>query len=160
MALKAKSVYRDLGFKKKLAEIKALADKNEVAVGITGDKATENVDGDFRMVDLAAVHEYGSLDDRIPERAPIRTGILLGRKKIKAATELLLTKAVEGSLTVEQAQQQIGEVAVAEIRNAIRKRLPPPNTPETIRRKGSSVPLIDKGRLIASYTSVVRPKKK
>ena len=49
----------------------------------------------------------------------------------------------------------LGMALVGDVQQRIRNRIPPPNAPYTIARKGSDVPLIDTGRLRQSIDFVV-----
>jgi hypothetical protein len=44
------------------------------------------------------------------------------------------------------------------MRRRVRKRIPPPLKPETIKRKKSSVPLVDTGQLVAAIMAKVSAK--
>ena len=57
--------------------------------------------------------------------------------------------------TLPQLLNTLGAKAAADVKNTIRQGIPPPNSPETIRRKGSSRPLIDTGQLINAITWIV-----
>jgi hypothetical protein len=50
---------------------------------------------------------------------------------------------------------RIGMVAVGDVQRRIVQRIPPPNAPSTIAKKGSDVPLIDTGRLRQSVDYTV-----
>ena len=71
----------------------------------------------LEMAELMAVHEYGSTDDRIPERAPIRKSIQNNRDRYikllgKAAGKYLDKRNLEG-------YEKLGVVAVSEIQRTI-----------------------------------------
>ncbi|MCX8207429.1 MAG: hypothetical protein N3G75_06315 [Methanothrix sp.] len=55
-----------------------------------------------------------------------------------------------------QSMEKIGVLLENAIIERIRAHIPPPLKPETVRRKGSSTPLIDTGQLIGSITHQIR----
>jgi hypothetical protein len=163
----------DFGYKKAVESFRELAKDREIAVGITGPKAGEEVKVDlskaigpkksFTKVELAAVHEFGSLNGRIPQRSFIRAGIDKNQEKINSIVVEVAKQVSDGKLTSEVGLGRIGLAAVAFIKRRIKDRIPPPNAPSTIAAKTKQgrkdVPLIDTGQnLLASIVSVVRPK--
>jgi hypothetical protein len=124
-----------------------------VAVGILQD---EKRDDGFSMVDLALVHEYGSRNGRIPQRSFIRSTCDAKRKAHASLIGRLQRKYIDGKLTMKQALTQLGEVVAKDMVLAINRGIDPELADSTIRRKKSSKPLIDTGRLKGSITHEVR----
>lgn len=125
-----------------------------VAVGVLQDEPVAN---GFTMVDLATVHEYGSKDGRIPQRSFIRSTCDAKRKEHMSLIERLQSKVIAGVLTIKQALTQLGEVVAKDMVQTINRGIEPTLEPATIKRKkGSSKPLIDTGRLKGSITHEVR----
>lgn len=117
----------------------------DVYVGIRSTKGAD-------LVMRAVVNEFGT--KTIPERSFLRSTMDL-RRDFYAD---LLTDAVDRSLDghpTARALEQIGQIAVGDVRDTISRGVPPPNAPSTIRRKGSSKPLIDTGRMWQSLDAVV-----
>jgi len=127
--------------------------QSHVAVGILQD---EPHDEHFSMVDLAMVHEYGSRDGRIPARSFIRSTCDAKRKEHLELIRTLQEKILLGRLTTKQALTQLGEVVAKDMVQTINEGIEPALLEETIRRKKSSKPLIDTGRLKGSITHEVR----
>lgn len=115
-----------------------------VAVGILQD---EPVTDRFSMVDLAMVHEFGSKDGRIPQRSFMRSTCDAKRSEHIKLVGLLQSKIVDGKLSIKQALSQLGEVVEKDIVQTINRGIRPTLKPATIKRKGSSKPLIDTGHL-------------
>ncbi len=124
-----------------------------VAIGILQD---EKRDEGFSMVDLAMVHEYGSKDGHIPERSFIRSTCDAKRKVHLRLLQRLEKKLISGHLNKKQALIQFGEMVKSDMVQAINNGIDPALDPKTIRRKKSSKPLIDTGRLKGSITHEVR----
>jgi phage gpG-like protein len=133
--------------------LKKMRRSPHVAVGILQD---ERIDDRFSMVDLAAVHEYGSRDGRIPQRSFIRTTCDAQHKKHFKLISALQAKMLDGALNVRQALTRLGEVVSKDMVRTINRGIVPALKPVTIRRKKSSKPLIDTGRLKGSITHEVR----
>lgn len=103
---------------------------------------------------VAAVHEFGSPEQGIPERSFLRGGIREGVPKFNRLNEANLRAVVLGSKTVDQSLDMLGVVATGEVKRKIRQGPFEPLKQSTIDRKGSSKPLIDTGQLIQSITYV------
>jgi hypothetical protein len=144
---------RDRGYQALLARSIALRASPVVRVGIQGAEASapaNGTDGLWDLVTLASVHEFGAAD--VPERSFIRNWFDENLPAIEAKFKALLLSALSGGITVKQAFEQFGLWAAAQIKIRIRHGIQPPDSPETIARKGSSVPLVDTGQLLNSVT--------
>lgn len=146
--------------------------EKRVKVGVLTDsqhKADEEEGGEeIGMLELAAIHEFGSPAANIPERSFLRATIDGKRAEVNKAIEQIvgaevreLFKGAEGKDVSESqadsaARRALGKLGlklVAMIRATIRNRetVGPENQelqPETIERKGSSLPLVDTAQLI------------
>lgn len=125
-----------------------------VRVGIFG---TEAHDGHFLMVELAAVHEFGSSRAGIPERSFIRR--TFKEQEHAAATVIArVAKAiVTDKITVEHGLDILGTWGADQVKRTVTQGtgVPPPLAQSTIDRKGSTRPLVDTGRLINAVTHKV-----
>jgi hypothetical protein len=133
--------------------LKNVEKHDHVAVGILQDEPRN--DG-FSMVDLAMAHEYGSKDGRIPERSFIRSTCDAQRKKHLDLIRQFQSKILLGRITAKQALTQLGEVVSKDMVETINNGIDPALKPATIKRKSSSKPLIDTGRLKGSITHEIR----
>lgn len=97
------------------------------------------------VAEVGAFHEFGLGDN--PVRSFIRGWFDESQAEIEALLRSQLRLAVEGRVTTAQAAERIALKCEASVKRRIRNRIPPPLKPETIKRKGSSVPLIDTGQL-------------
>ncbi len=150
--------------------------EKRVKVGVLTDskhKAEEAGDSEISMLELAAIHEFGSPAAGIVERSFIRATINGKRPEVNAAIEQLVGRAVGKLLTIEggpseseaedaatQALGLLGTKLVAMIRATIRNRetVGPEdqaNAPSTIARKGSSLPLVDSAQLLQAIDYAV-----
>jgi hypothetical protein len=101
------------------------------------------------LVEIMAVHEIGSSDGRIPERAPIRTTFLVRAKDELVAMQTKLARAiVTDGMDPIKALKLLGTWSAAAVKRTITEEdLPPPLRASTIARKGSTKPLVDTGLL-------------
>lgn len=99
---------------------------------------------------LAEIHEFGL---GVPERSFIRAWFDQHQPEIVAVLKGRLAEAARGRISYDDAINQFALWVQGSIQRRIRDGIPPPLAPETIRRKGSSVPLIDTGVLRSSITA-------
>jgi hypothetical protein len=121
-----------------------------VAIGVQSEDGAAVHDGGVTMADLMSIHEFGTSDGHIPERAPIRSNDAKNVPRYKKLTRDLLKSIVFKHKGVSEALAILGEAVQNDIKAGIKEGLPPPNAPSTIARKGSSTPLIDTGILLNS----------
>ena len=107
--------------------------------------------GDITVAGIGFVHEFGSEKAGIPERSFIRS-TLADKKKDIISLQKKLLKKISAGMKVEIALGLVGEFIKDEITKKIVAIKTPPNTAQTIARKGSSNPLIDTGQLKNSIT--------
>ena len=123
-----------------------------VEVGII---ASEKHEGDeLTVAEVGFYNEFGTT--KIPERSFIRSTVKNKTKELKALSSKLLKSIVNGKMTTTDGLGIIGEKMSDEIQRAMVKLRTPPNKPATIRRKGSSNPLIDTEQLKSAITYEVK----
>ena len=146
---KSKTIVKNNKGKKKIIEAtqKIRKDLPIVKIGIQSDSGQYSEDG-LRVVDVATFHEFGTKN--IPERSFIRSNMKKNRKKYLALTAKMYSKMMKGEITPEKALALIGEVIQADIKKGIIEGIPPELSKETIKKKGSSTPLIDTGQMMNS----------
>ncbi|WP_213881206.1 hypothetical protein [Pseudomonas sp. dw_358] len=88
----------------------------------------------------------------IPERSFLRAPLRAHTEDIKKAWRAIIPKVIKGELTLLNGLHQIGARASAFCRDAIKDGIAPANAASTIRKKGSSTPLIDQGILVSKIT--------
>lgn len=101
---------------------------------------------------IAAVHEFGSPEQGIPERPFMRSSMRANAQKYVRLNKINLVRILRGQLTTEQALGQLGEMAKGDVQDTLRNGDFAPLKQSTIDRKGSSKPLIDTGQLRQSVT--------
>ena len=92
---------------------------------------------------VAAWNEFGT--ETIPERPFFRNALAESERGVSN----ILAKGIDTKKMVvdEQLAGRVGEYVQGKIRDSITALKEPPNAPETVRRKGSSDPLMDTGTL-------------
>jgi hypothetical protein len=143
--------------KKKLGRAAESFVRVGVLAGEGGDAVVEG--GDITLVELAAIHEFGSPAAGIPERSFIRS-TFRGRDNREKLSRLLASNArglIHDKITVDVALDRVGAWGASAVKNTIKRRQttgpePQENKPATIARKGSSTPLVDSAVLLNSIT--------
>jgi len=119
-----------------------------VSVGIID--AGSHIDGDLTVASIGFIHEFGT--EKIPERSFMRSTIQEKKKDIIALQKKLLKQIVLGAISQNKALGLIGEFTSDLMSQKIVSISDPPNKSQTIKRKGSSNPLVDTGQMKNSIT--------
>ncbi|MCL2829844.1 MAG: hypothetical protein FWD77_03780 [Betaproteobacteria bacterium] len=127
---------------------KRLVDKGlRIKVGIPGDK--QNGEGES-LAEIGRRNEFGTRTT--PERPFLRTSVRNNRQKYNALNRKNLKAVLEEKMTVAQALDVLGMTAAADMQSEIANGHFAPLKPATIKRKGSSKPLIDSGQMRQAIT--------
>lgn len=144
------TVKRDLRYKGKLEALRKRVKGSGVEVGVlAGTGEHPNGTGGQTIAEIAVWNEFGTQNAKhpIPARPFMRATVRLRRRAYRDLLRRLLHNMVLGKVTTDQAQAVLGMTAQRDIRNTIRKLKSPRNKAATVKRKGSSNPLIDIGIL-------------
>ena len=136
---------------KQLLEQLRTAGEKAVYVGFPAEfdekvKETEN----FNLASLAAVLEFGN--EHIPSRPFLRQTLAENQEKYTA----LFINLLKNGKPLEQIYEHIAVIAQGDVQLNIVKGRWTPNAKSTIRRKKSSKPLIDTGKLRQSVRGIVK----
>ncbi|WPH64024.1 neck protein [Vibrio phage vB_VpP_1] len=138
----------------RVAELKRkFRDAPTVLVGVP--KAAGSYEDGVHTATIAAVNEFGSADGRVPERSFLRSGVSDSEPQIKKLYEKMIPEVIDKDLDVDTIQSLVGQLVVGRITERISEGIEPANSPKTVKRKGSSTPLIDTGHLRQSITYVL-----
>ena len=140
-------------------EMRALTREFRLTIGIHSKDSKPYQKGSDEPATTAQVgsfHEFGT--EKIPAR-PWLTPVFADNRQryingIRCQLRLLLDQAI----TPAQAVGRVGEVIVGDIKERIANGIEPALDEKTIKRKGSSKPLIDTGQLRQSITYQVSKK--
>ena len=136
-------------FFRELAELKEL----EVRVGFQRGKSQEEDGTD--MCDVAAFNELGT--DHIPARPFIRQSVDDNESKINSFLKEEVKDFAQGK-SAEQILKEIGIFQKDLMQDKITSGSFAPNAEFTIKKKGSSKPLVDTGRMRQSVNYVIQKK--
>lgn len=108
---------------------------------------------DTDVVAKAVFNEFGT-STGIPERPFLRNAMTDNRDGYRGMMTRAARKIIEseGKFTKQHALAQLGLKAQGDVQKSITDLREPPNAPATIKRKGSSNPLIDTGEMRARVT--------
>jgi phage gpG-like protein len=145
---------KDMGFKDFMKFLKDAEDGPIVKVGVLGtpENIAPDTDG-ISLVGYASVNEFGTdkagknKNVTIPERSFIRSTVDEKKRSIASKSAHMQRRLFTGKSSIEQALGLMGEHIQNHIQDKIINLKDPPNKPSTIKKKGSSNPLVDTGRL-------------
>lgn len=128
--------------------------KLEVRVGFQAGQAAEDNGADVCAV--AAWNELGT--EHMPSRPFMRQSVDNHESEIDAFIQSLKSYMFSGNATAEEILRRIGVFQKGLIQEEIRNGSFAPNAPSTIKKKGSSHPLIDTGTMRQSVNFVITEK--
>jgi hypothetical protein len=105
----------DQEWKKLQARLRPFVNEPRAEVGVVGEQASED-HGGISMGELAAVHEFGSPKNNIPERSFIRSTLESNASEYATLLRPLLQQLLEGKLKVKRVLSIWGAKASADIR--------------------------------------------
>ena len=145
--------------KAKLQEINDATSKHLV-VGVLGPlaeamhKQADPSEPAVTVAQVAAKNHFGA--PGVPARPFITIALRRKQAPITKVVDAALKAVTEGRSSGERALELVGLFVQGQIQETISEGVAPPNSPQTIARKGSSKPLIDTGQLRQSITYAVR----
>lgn len=140
----------------RIVKMASISRDSYVKVGVIGDEAKATREGGaIDNVQLAQIHEFGA--GPIPERSFIRATFAQNKPAYMALLRAGIKAAYLGKADFLVTLRRIGLKMEADMKKRITTGagIPPPLAPATIRRKGSSRPLVDTGQLVNSISSEV-----
>ena len=146
----AKGTYGDDSVWQKLLGRLRGIDKSHVKVGVLGAAGSE-------VVAIAAVHEFGSKDGRIPERSFIRATFVQNESELAKNTGRLAKGIIDDKLTPERALGVLGTWGQAQVKKYISSNSvqPPTGAAQNAAKAkagGATTTLVDTGRLLGSIS--------
>ncbi len=135
---------RDLGWKAIKARIRSLNGRL-VDNGFPEDGKTSGRYSMVQMADVAAKNEFGS--GSAPARSFLRSSFDSGIKNTFRAIKKNVELVGRGTISAENAMQNLGKFSVRQIRKRIQFGRFTPLAPATIAKKGHSTPLLETGQM-------------
>lgn len=126
-----------------------------VKAGVLAKDGSQNHSEGMTVFQIGMIHEFGVPEKGIPRRSFIRVPIENNIKEITKLIENNHRLVAENSMSAKVALNRIGIKAQNTIKESFRNNDWKPLKRATIKRKGSSKPLIDTGQLIGSISYIV-----
>lgn len=123
----------------------------QISAGVHASEGEASHNSGETVLEIAIKHEFGL---GVPKRSFIRAWYDEQAKQNADLIRRELRQAAKGVRSFDQAMDRVALKMEASIKRRIRDGIPPPNSPQTIQKKGSSTPLVDKGQLRASIRGV------
>jgi hypothetical protein len=127
--------------------------KNEVTIGVHGDVGSD-------IFDRATWNEFGTHDKKgkvlIPERSFIRACFDSEKADINRDMEKIAERVVAGQMKVKTGLNLLGDATKGRVQEYAIRLSTPANKYSTIKKKGSSNPLVDTGQMIGSIDYKVK----
>jgi len=145
----------------KMIEAWKYFNETEVIVGITEESNSDR--GSVNNAELLYLHECGVPSHNIPPRPVLKPAI--AQPEVAESIKTMMSEGMKAALVhgdkeaCGQYYERAGMLGRDACKDYIAGGVPPPNAPSTIRRKGSSLPLVDTGSMMNSITYAVRKKK-
>ena len=128
----------------------------KITTGVHAAEGVQSYEGGATVLDIAEAAEFGLGQ---PMRSWLRGWFDEHQAELEAQILAQFTLAYERGLPQEWAAERVALWAQASIQRRVRNGIDPPNAPETIKRKGSSTPLIDTGLFRSAIVSYVAGKR-
>lgn len=146
------------------AIVKKLGDDYLARVGILGNNAGRMHDEESGMTnsEIGLIHEFGSESNNIPPRSFLRMPVETKQDDLVRVLDSGAVKAAVEKGDIKTAYKILGIAAEGIVKDAFRTSgygSWPANSAATVKRKGSSKPLIDTAALMSSITSDVVSKR-
>lgn len=126
-----------------------------VKAGVLAKDGSKQHSEGITVFQIGMIHEFGVPEKNIPRRSFIRVPIENNIKEITKLIENNHKLVSENSMSAKVALDRIGLKAQNTIKESFRNNDWKANSEATIKRKGSSRPLIDTGQLIGSISYIV-----
>jgi len=135
---------------KAFKELKKNLKSARVKVGLP--KGTPDRDDGMSMIELGAIHEFGSHANNIPERSFIRETLNTKQQEYMKFATSQARRVILQEQSISTAIENLGIWGQREIKKKFINNNWQPNAPLTAQLKGSSRPLIDTGALRQAIT--------
>ena len=144
---------------KRLKEVMKRAvkvNRTMLVVSIPSDQNKRDAGEGITNAELGIIHEFGVTGKGIPERSFMRSTLSEESKNLNKLSGIKIAECLRGDISAHDAYAVVGDYLQGKIVDKIDSGEFEENNPETIKRKGSSKPLIDEGELRASIKYEVR----
>lgn len=126
----------------------------EITVGVHAAEGGNTHSEGLTVGDIGTFHEFGT--QTVPQRSYIRAWFDERQDFIASTLRTQFAAVVAGKRPVEQAAERVALALEGDVKQRILENIPPPLKPATIKRKGSSLALVDTGALRNAIRAVVK----
>ena len=148
---------KQLDLSKIKARLENVPDEFDGLVAQIGFPSGQHYPDGTNVAYVAAIQEFGAPAVNIPPRPFMQPTVKAQKDEWVKLLEKAIPLVVMEKATAFDALWQVGVKASADIQTTISNIYSPPNSPATIKRKGSAKPLIDTGLMYASVRNSVAP---
>ena len=152
---KSELIDRDYGWARTVRSMAAAAAQPDAHVIVgwpTG--GPTHVDSALGVSAIAMINELGNA--RIPARSMLGATFDQNSAKYEDAMRKIGIGITLGRIVLRRGLDLLGVMIKGDVQRRIQSGVPPPNAPSTIKRKGSSRPLINTGQMLQSIDHEVR----
>lgn len=150
----------DHGLERLLGALEKADAHLELTVGLHAEEGGAPAKGSgLTMVEVAELNEFGSPEGLIPPRPAISGWADENEERAIGDTRKAFEKSIEDRALPIERLEQLAQKYAGEVQQKIADGVPPQNADSTIRKKGSSTPLIDTGTFRSSIAGRVRAAK-
>ena len=146
---------KQLNLDKIKASLKNVPEEFEGMVAQIGFPSGINYEDGTSVAYVATIQEFGAPAVGIPPRPFMQTTVRAKKDQWVRTIEKAIPKVAAGKMSAFDALDLVGMQAAADIKVTISSITSPPNSAATIKRKGSSKPLIDTGLMLATVQNGV-----
>jgi hypothetical protein len=130
----------------------------EMTIGLHEEEGAEPTRSGLSVVEVAELNEFGSPGGLIPARPAITGWADTAETMVLGDVRNDLTRALSTRTDPLPKLDARAQKYAGDIQARIAAGVPPPNADSTVKKKGSSTPLIDLGVFRSSITGKVKPK--
>lgn len=119
-----------------------------VQVGIFSHAPRRDTRSNLSNFELGLIHEFGNR--HIPARSFLRSAFYDNQAAYKDLVARLAHSVFQERMSLYDAMDHLGKWGVDKVQEKIRSNIPPPLSPDTIRKKGHALALVESGQLYDS----------
>lgn len=149
---------RDNGYQALMKALREGGAGIELTVGIHEEEGGEPTKGGLSVAEVAELNEFGSPGGRIPARPSITAWADENATRVPGDLKKSFERSIETRSDPFSRIDQLAQKYAGEVQGKIADGIPPPNAESTVRKKGSSTPLINTGQFRAAIRGKVERK--
>lgn len=144
----------DRGWRETIQKMAAAASKPGAHVTVGWPASAGQHSSGMSVAEIAAVHEFGTA--RTPQRSMLRATVEIYDHKYQDALRKIGIGITHGRIDLKSGLDLLGVMIKGDVQKRIAAGIMPPNAASTVKRKGSSTPLIHTGQMRNALDHEVR----